>query len=294
MSYILDTSALRELNVIEAERASSILDIQVPTIAVLEVLDDFKKNMDARTFGRQRSHILKASKFKILDDPDWYLYKNGSIPGVSNDKGEDKSIIEGFIKLISSYTWNDNENAPQSINEQIKFDWGFCEKVKELLDKDKHEYIKKIRGMWNKNPLNFHNNSERKLTNELYFSVLNSAARSQTKRKIRNNFESDFAFYVGYIAFCLIKYGKEYGKEIPIEKLGSMDGNDYIDSMMFKYISLRKNNKLVTSDGKTLASFKRISEILSCSGIRRFEILSRKNFFISTKDFRMLIHDKKL
>lgn len=294
MSYILDTSALRELNVPEAEKASSILDIQVPTIAVLEVLDDFKKNMDARTFGRQRSHILKASKFRILDNPDWYLYKNGSIPEVPKGKGEEKSIIEDFIKLISSHTWNDNEGAPQSTNEQIKFDWGFCETVKEILDKDKYEYNKRIRKIWNENPLNFHNNPERKLTNELYFSVLNSASSSETKGKIRNNFESDLAFYVGYISFCLIKYGKEYGKKIPIKKLENMDGNDYIDSMMCQYISLRKTHKLVTSDKKTIDSFKRVSEILSSSGIRRFEILSRKNFLISTQDFRMLIHDKKL
>lgn len=296
MTYILDTSAVRGLSPDDASKASRMLDVEVPTLALLEIMDDFKNNTDCREFGRHRSSILKANNFRILDDPSWLLYKNGSLKEVPPEKEEEKSISEDFVKLILDYNWSEIENRPVSsynlsgMERLLKV----FEQLKDILERDKRDHICRIRNMWNNNPLNFINNPEKELNNDIYFSILKSVMKTMNVKRINyNNVESDLAFYIGCMAYNIIKYGKKYGEKpknhIPLKCLEYMDGNDFIDSMMVQYISLRNNKILVTCDKKIINMFSVVSNILATSNSRRLRILSKKTFCLSLQDFKKLI-----
>ncbi|MBS0984134.1 hypothetical protein [Gluconobacter cerinus] len=287
---------MRGLSPDDASKASRMLDVEVPTLVLLEIMDDFKNDTDCRDFGRHRSSILKANNFRILDDPSWLLYKNGSLKEVSPEKEEEKSISEDFVKLILDYNWNEIENRPINIYNFSGMErlLKVFEHLKDILESDKRDHLCRIRSMWNDNPLNFNNNPKKELNNEIYFSILKSYMKLLNIKRINyNNIESDFAFYVGCMAYNIIKYGKKYGEKpknlIPLKCLEYMDGNDFMDSMIIQYISLRNNKILVTCDKNIIDIFSVVSNILATSNSKRLRILSKKTFCLSLQDFKKLI-----
>lgn len=287
MPYILDTSALRGISVEDARKASGILDVRVPTLTLMEVADDFHRNMTQKEFNREKYNIIKAKYFKIIDDPYILLHKYGTIESVNKGKEDDRRILEEFINSFDGVeTVNNLFDLKIKDEEYNFFDWSICEVLQKIINKDKESYAKNLLSIWNENSLNFANNPAREMTGEIFFSALDSAVKETGLKKIKKrNYISDNAIYIGYMVYCLIKYGSNFKSGKKIYDISKIAGNDYIDGMILLYLSLRRNNTLVLNERKTIEAINKTIENIKLSD-RNISKISNKEFYITIDEFR--------
>jgi len=288
MAYILDTSALRGMSISNAQKAGKSFNTWVPTLAVLEVADDFKREMTDTEFRRQKSNIAKVKFLKgIIDDPFVILRDRGTISSINEGKRDDKRLLMRLIESISCVRSVDAlYNLPIKEDDYRPLNWGILEKLKKEIDKEKREYTERIRSMWNNNKLSFQNNPDRIMTAEIYFSALDSFVKQSNLKGIaRNKYESDFAIHLGYIVYCLVKYRMNLKLGADIPDISQLDGNDYFDGMILLYLSLRKTDTLVLGDVKTISAIERTLQIIRLSD-RKFSRITNKEFYITTDEFK--------
>ncbi|WP_172492571.1 hypothetical protein [Gluconobacter oxydans] len=252
--YVLDTSVIAYTNTDCLLKSIGCGNAFVPYHVALELISRVGAAQDDEEFRGAAGRALRASKFKILDDPFRVLNEAGVTRADPSRKKERLMMEQALSLLEQSRDRVDFFSRNLIFDDGISMPCSYLANFRQMsVETHKIEYLRMLEKISRVLNLDPNQNKNHVINQDIISGIISGFAWSAQKKNLDKENSFDYCIlYFGFIVMSLIDYANKREKGQNPFCLSLVDPNDAEDAFNILNLSISSGRIFVTRDKKII------------------------------------------